>query len=117
MIGRRRGIAHDRVGALGLIEIEQLAGENTPLAPPFVRVLKRHGVGRGRQRQTGCLGNPIMTHHPANTAQCVAQILAGPGCNRIEQFERPGGIRRDRSTGLHDRKVVAAKVISCAFRC
>jgi hypothetical protein len=35
------------IGGLELTQIEQLAGENPALAPPFIRVLKRH---RGRDR-------------------------------------------------------------------
>jgi len=67
-IGRRCGVAHHLIGVLELALIEQLAGENTPLPPPFVGVLKRHGFRRRRQHQPRRVLKPILTHHPANTA-------------------------------------------------
>ena len=78
-IGRQRGFAHDLIGVLELTQIEQLAGEYPPLAPPLIGVLQRHRPGRSRQRHTGGVGIPIVPHHPANAAQRVAQILAGLG--------------------------------------
>ena len=62
------------------------------------------------------VGDAIPTHHPANAAQRVAQILPGPGRNVIEPAERLVRIRRNGRTSLHDRDVVAAKVTCGAHR-
>ena len=67
-IGRQRGLAHDLIRSLELAEIEQLAGENTPFAPPFVGVLQRHGLRRRRQHQTRGVVDSIVTQHPVDTA-------------------------------------------------
>ena len=67
-IGRRRGVAHHLIGGLEIALIEQLAGKNTPLPPPFVRILKRHGLRRCRQHQPRCVLKAVPTHHPVNTA-------------------------------------------------
>jgi hypothetical protein len=115
-IGRERSVAHDLIGGLELTQIEQLAGENTSLAPPFIRVLERHGRARGCQHQPGCVGKPIVTHQPMNAAQRIAQILARFGWHRVEQRERLGRVRRDRGTGLHDREVVASETARGAHR-
>src|SRR5665647_1875486 len=76
-IGWERGVAHDLIGGLELTQIEQLAGENTALAPPFICVLERHGLGRGCQHQTGCVGKPIVTQHPMNAA-CLLYTSPSP---------------------------------------
>ncbi len=109
LVGRQRGVAHDLIGGLELTQIEQLAGENPPLAPPFIRVLQRQDLGPGCQHQTGRVGIPVVAHHPMNAAQGVTQILAGLGWNGVEQIERLGRARRDRGTSLHDREVVVSE--------
>ena len=111
--GRQGGIAHDLVGGFKLALIEQLAGETAPFAPPFVGILKRHGLRRGRQHQTGCVVDPVVTHHPADTAKRVSEIAAGLGRNVVEQIERLVGVAR--RTGLHDRKLVAAEALRSAL--
>ena len=88
LIGRRRRVAHHLIGGLELTQIEQLSGENAPLAPPLIRVLERHGLGRCRQHHPGGVGNPIVPHQPVNAAERKAQILARLARDRVEQGER-----------------------------
>src|SRR6516162_2792426 len=59
---RRSRTADDLIGGLGLSQIEHLAGEYAAVTPPLIRVLKRHGLGRGCLHQPGCVGKPIVTH-------------------------------------------------------
>ena len=59
---RESRTADDLIGGLGLSQIEQLAGEYAAVTPPLIRVLKRHGLGRGCLYQSGCVGKPIVTH-------------------------------------------------------
>ena len=113
-VGRQGGIAHYLVGGLGLTLIEQLASETAPFAPPFVCILKRHGLRCGRQHQPGCVVDPVVAHHPADTAECVSEIAAGIGRNRVEEIERL--VRLPRRTGLHDRKLIAAQALRSAPR-
>ena len=76
-VGRQGGIAHHLVGGFKLALIEQLAGETAPFAPPFVGVLKRHGLRRGRQHQTGCVVDPVVTHHPAEYGKACSPDRCG----------------------------------------
>ena len=36
---RKRGVARHLIGAFGVAIVEQLAGEETPLHPPFVEIV------------------------------------------------------------------------------
>ena len=101
--GRKCCVAHDLISGLVFVLIEQLASENAPLAPPLVGVLQRHRFRRRRHDQAGGFIKPVMTHHPVNAAQRIAQILAGLGCDRIEQIECLLLIALDRLARLHDR--------------
>ena len=87
---------------LGLPKIEQLAGEYAALTPPLIRILKRHGLGRGCPHQPGSVGKPIVMHQPLDAAQRIAQILAGLGRNCLEQCEGLACLLRDTLTGLDD---------------
>ena len=99
---RGSSAADDLIGGLGLAKVEQLAGECAALTPPLIRVLKRHGLGRGCQHQPGCVGKPIVTHQPLDAAQRIAQILTRLGWNRVEQREGLARVLRDTLTGLDD---------------
>ena len=74
---RRCGLVHHLIGGLILLLIEQLSGENAPLAPPLIRLLQSHGVRTRLQNDAGRVGNPVLAHQPLGTAEDEAEILAG----------------------------------------
>ena len=115
-IGRQRGGADHVIGGLELALIEQLAGERAPLAPPLIGVLQRHRLRRGRHHQAGRVIDLVLGEHPLDAAQRVAEILSCLDCDIVERLHRLVRFSPDRGTGLHDRKLVAAKTLRGALR-
>ena len=70
MVARRhRRAAHDIIGGVDLVAVEQFAGEAAPLAPPFVGILLSHGLRRRLHHQAGGVVDPVVPDQPFEAAQ------------------------------------------------
>ena len=71
--------------------------------------------GDGRQHQAGRIVDPVLGEHPLDAAQRVAEILPRLDRDIVERPLRLVRFSPDRGTGLHDRKLVAAKALRGAL--
>ncbi len=130
-IGRRRGLVHDAICGPDLAEIDELAGEDATLAPPFVSVLTLQILGRSGENQfDGCRNvsfgrhnaaadiraRRVVAQQPVHTAQRVTQITARVAADRVQQRAALGGFRLRGAAGLDDRNVVVANAFGGARR-
>ena len=74
VLARDHGVARDAIGGLILIEVEKLAGDQTPLDPPLIRVDRLAGVVRHRQDQLGGLGCLVGTTKKLGAAENVSDV-------------------------------------------
>jgi hypothetical protein len=128
-IGRNGGLVHDTVGGPRVAGIEELAGEDAPLTPPFVGVLPLQILRRSREHQLDRRRNILLGRHdmaanigagqvvaqvPVQAAQCVAKIGTDAAGNITKQRPGLGRFRLRATARLDDRNVVVADMFCCA---
>src|SRR5262249_23647814 len=65
---RNSRVARDLISGLGVIVVEQLAGNQPALDPPLVGVDRGRGVARDGEDKRCCLGGPVGAPQPLRAA-------------------------------------------------
>ena len=114
VLARDHGVARDAIGGLGLVEVEKLAGDQTPLDPPLIRVDRLRRVVRHRQDQLGGLGCLVGATQQLGAAENVADVAARFRRHRIEQRLGVRGLLDHRDARLGDDRRIAAGAVGGA---
>ena len=115
-IGRRRGLAYNSIRGIRLAGIDELPGQNTNSAPPFIGILIPQLVARNRKQQLGRSGDVVAVQLPVKSAQGVAQVAACCAWNRIKQQFGLFGLLFGGRASLDDCDAVVAEVLGGARR-
>jgi hypothetical protein len=114
VLARDHRVARDAIGGLILIEIEQLAGDKTPLDPPLIRIDRLAGVVRHRQDQLGCLGCLVGATKKLSAAENVSDVAMRFRRRCIEQRLGVRGFVDDRDARPGDDRRIAADAVGGA---
>ena len=105
---RDRGVAHDAIGGLGIVEVEQLAGNEPALDPPLVAVDRLRRVGRYRQDQLGGVRRLVGAAQILGAAEHITGVALCLPRHRIEHRLGVGRLRDHGDARLGDGGGVAA---------
>ena len=104
---RRRGIADDGIGVLGIAVVEQLAGQHAALHPPFVEIVAPVELGDGLD-QRHRLGEFVGAPQHLDAGELVADVVAGRGRHSVERG-LAAALGQHCDARLGDQRLVAAK--------
>ena len=109
-------IARHLVGGLRVADVEQLAGEQAALDPPFVGIVALIELLWQRAQQRHRLGDVIAAPEHLQAGELVADVVAG---RRRHGFEQGlvAVLAKHRDAGLGDGRLVAAEAFGGAQPC
>ena len=102
-VRRQRAVTHHFIRRLGVALIEELAGEDPALAPPFVGVLEFHALARAGEHHPGRFGDTLVAQKPVNAAERVPEVAARLAVDGVEQLVGLAGFLGHGGAGLDDR--------------
>ncbi len=106
----------DRIGALGVALVEQLAGEQAPLDPPFIDIDQAPRVAWGIEHQLCRLGVILVAPVLLDPAENEAGIAVQFARHRVEHRFQIGRLAVGRQSRLRQRHVAGAEPLRRAHR-
>ena len=115
-LGRLRSFRYHAIGRAGVAQIEQLAGHDAALDPPFLAVMDLGEIaGRGQQHLRR-LGNLVLMTQKVRVREQIAGILPCVRRHGVEELPRIAALAVDRDARLRDREIGAAQSMRGAQR-
>ena len=115
-IGWKRRLANHPIRGLRVAEVDEPAGQQPPLAPPFIGVLTSQILGRSREHQHSRGREFVVSHQPVKAAQREAHIAACFAGNRVEQRPSLGGVCLGGCAGFNNRHFIDPETLCSAHR-
>ena len=107
---------HHRVGGPGIAAVEQLAGDEAALDPPFVPVGEHHRVAGDAGHHLGGLLGLAGVAQVLGAGEQVGRVAAQSGRHRLEQLAGRSGFGHHRDAGLDQSGVIRAGPLGGAAR-